>query len=76
MKKNNWLFIGALTFLTLVPVSSSAAYSNLFGSTTESSYSIQSTKYEYRYKKENGHIYKRLYNIDKCKWVGKWILVK
>ncbi len=36
---------------------------------------IQSYIYEWRYKKENGHIYKRLYNCTKSCWVGDWILV-
>lgn len=31
---------------------------------------------DWRYKKENGKVYKRKYNYSKQKWVGNWILVK
>ena len=30
---------------------------------------------EWRYKVENGKLYKRLYNYSKEKWVGEWILI-
>lgn len=30
---------------------------------------------EWRYKTENGKIYKRKYNYSKEKWVGNWIFV-
>ncbi len=36
---------------------------------------IQSYIYEWRYKFEGEHIYKRLYNCTKSCWVGDWILV-
>lgn len=29
----------------------------------------------WRYKKENGHLYKRMYNYSKECWIGGWILV-
>lgn len=43
--------------------------------TSENTAVIQSFIYEWRYKKENGHIYKRLYNCTTGYWVGDWILV-
>ena len=36
---------------------------------------IQSYIYEWRYKFETEHVYKRLYNCTKSCWVGDWILV-
>lgn len=30
---------------------------------------------DWRYKKENGKVYKRKYNYSKQVWIGKWILV-
>ncbi|CAD5902054.1 conserved exported hypothetical protein [Carnobacterium maltaromaticum] len=30
---------------------------------------------EWRYKTENGKLYKRKYNRSKDKWIGNWILV-
>lgn len=35
----------------------------------------QSYIYEWRYKVENGHLYRRLYNRTKERWEGDWILV-
>lgn len=29
----------------------------------------------WRYKTENGRVYKRLFNYSKNKWIGDWILV-
>lgn len=30
---------------------------------------------EWRYKEQNGKLYKRLFNYTKEKWVGDWVLV-
>ncbi len=30
---------------------------------------------DWRYKVENGKLYKRLYNFTKEQWIGDWILV-
>jgi len=30
---------------------------------------------EWRYKVENGKLYKRQYNCTKDKWIGEWVLV-
>lgn len=86
MKKKNCIKICstalfALTFL--LPISISSAYTGYdhsieesSGISAESSYSIQSTQYEYRYAMRNGHLYKRLYNTRAKQWAGDWILVK
>ena len=37
--------------------------------------SPQSDIIEWRYKVENGKLYKRLYNCTESKWIGNWILV-
>ncbi len=30
---------------------------------------------EWRYKVDNGHLYKRQYNCTKDAWIGSWVLV-
>lgn len=37
--------------------------------------SPQSDNIDWRFKAENGNIYKRLYNYSTKKWIGDWILV-
>lgn len=50
------------------------AYSPLVNSNT-SSFSPQADIIEWRYKVENGKLYKRQYNCTLDKWIGNWILV-
>lgn len=38
-------------------------------------FSPQSDIIEWRYKIENGKLYKRQYNCTESKWIGNWILV-
>lgn len=44
-------------------------------SNTTSIITPQSDIIEWRYKVEDGKLYKRQYNYTKDKWVGAWILV-
>jgi hypothetical protein len=30
----------------------------------------------WKFKKENGHLYKRKYDLDRQEWIGEWVLVK
>lgn len=50
------------------------AYSPSLDSNT-SSFSPQADIIEWRYKVENGKLYKRQYNCTLDKWIGNWILV-
>lgn len=40
-----------------------------------SNISTYANKYEWRYKTENGKLYKRLYNTTTLTWAGDWILI-
>ena len=42
---------------------------------TESAIQPRADDIQYRYKIENGKMYKRLYNYSVCAWIGNWIYV-
>lgn len=63
----------SLTLLACPAATLSAkAYS---ASATESTIQPRAHDIQYRYKIENGKMYKRLYNYTLCVWIGDWIYV-
>lgn len=51
------------------------AYSPFTNSNTQSIITPYADIIEWRYKVENGKLYKRQYNCTKDKWIGQWILI-
>lgn len=79
-KKMKWLSTGLALFFSiqmcvtsveLIPVCSNVFEPGI--STTQAE--IMSTTTVWRYKKEHGKTYKRLYDYSKKQWIGDWILV-
>lgn len=73
------IFRTLVILLTCVVISSgygiqAYAYSKPIDNNT-SSISPQADIIEWRYKVENGKLYKRQYNCTQDKWIGDWILV-
>ena len=84
MRKRSKMKLCALTMMGLTMLTSSAvlAEDEIIPMETEiegmgggGTADPQSYIYEWRYKIENNHIYKRLYNRTKERWEGDWILV-
>ncbi len=76
MKK---LFKSLTILLLIITISGSIgvqafAYSPITDDTT-SFVSPRADIIDWRYKTENGKLYKRLFNYTKEQWVGDWILV-
>lgn len=75
--KKSILSIALALSLCATPLSVSAAVSTpiMSANTGEHSASPQSDVITWRYKIENGKIYKRLYNASTLKYIGGWIYV-
>ena len=76
MKKNIMAFI-ILTVLiasSITNVSQAYSYENISIS-DPSIISPLADILEWRYKVDNGKLYKRLYNATEDTWIGQWILV-
>lgn len=79
--KKMLLTLGLVLPLAAMPQQSvlAASASMLQAPPTESSggtVSPQSDVKIWRYKEENGKIYKRLYNSSRLEWIGEWIYVR
>lgn len=76
MKKNIMAFI-LLTVLIMSSITNvSQAYSyEKIGISDSSIISPLADILEWRYKVDNGKLYKRLYNATEDTWIGQWILV-
>lgn len=74
--KKIYLF-GTVLFLSLfvTPVTNVSADSIASKQTVGINLEPQADIIEWRYKVENGKLYKRLYNYSKEKWIGNWILI-
>lgn len=76
MKK--MLFLTLFTFLTLSVTKVTFAQPRNISSTPYSAYTESNSivpradRVEWRYKYMNGKLYKRLYNLTKKEWIGKW----
>ena len=79
IKKISLLAFAMVFFITISPTFlAEAAYSNypIAEIHSENEISPKSDRIEWRYEiKEDGRLYKRLFNYSKNKWIGDWILV-
>ena len=76
MKKNSMAFIilTVLSASSITNVSQAYSYENISIS-DPSIISPLADILEWRYKVDNGKLYKRLYNATEDTWIGQWILV-
>ncbi|MGF7142183.1 hypothetical protein HNQ56_000593 [Anaerotaenia torta] len=76
-KKFSPLIITLCIYTSLQPTNALAT-SALNGSLASIESTVSVTPYsdiiDWRYKSENGNIYKRLYNYSTQEWIGEWIL--
>ena len=62
-----FLNIGVAEKLNVSPANTESIQTN--------TYVIEADVFEWRYKVEDGHLYRRLYNLVQNEWVGDWELV-
>lgn len=76
MKKNIMAFIllTVLIMSSITNVSQTYSYEKI-GISDSSIISPLADILEWRYKVDNGKLYKRLYNATEDTWIGQWILV-
>lgn len=74
IKKKKYLLavLSTLLIFTTIPVNASNNISYNIRTEHASTYAYQ---YEWRYKFENGYVYRRLYNCTTQQWAGDWELV-
>ena len=67
-----------LCFYIPVQVYAAVEYTNtdLYVKPIKNKTVLRAEIYEWRYKLENGKLYKRLYNCTRGEWVGAWILIE
>lgn len=75
--KKKIIFLPLLLFYFLIffPLTTYAYNSRLSGEPAYTSISQYSSGMEWRYKTENGKLYRRLYDLTNRCWVGNWELV-
>lgn len=79
MKTLSRFFLVLLLLVIISMGNQTHVYANTYSQASnlaeEPSVWLQSDIIEWRYKTENGKLYKRKYNYTKVKWVGNWQLV-
>ena len=75
--KRKIIFLPLLLFCFLIffPLTTYAYNSRLSGEPAYTSISQYSCDTEWRYKTENGKLYRRLYDLTNHRWLGSWELV-
>lgn len=76
--KKNVITAMILIFLLCFSFNAEAAASNIFLSVSSANDKADSRAeiYEWRFKLQNGKLYKRLYNCTRHEWAGDWILIE
>lgn len=76
MNKKIKRIIQKIIFCLLLSVSLLCPHSlSVQAASPPSSASVMSDHIAWKYKTENGHKYKRLFNYNTNKWIGDWILI-